>query len=240
MPKTTLTRKLPALLFVALGAQMLTASAASANGLLGLGILAPRPTAPPPAAQAPPATPAVPTVQEVEQKLDALHYDVGPIDGNADDQTASAVMAFQKVNGLERTGQLTDALKSQIMATQGNPPALVPGDTAPNKVEVDLNRQVLFLYENGSLSKILPVSTGTSRTPTPTGDYAVYRQDPGWETSPLGRLYNAQYFFKGYAIHGSPSVPAQPASHGCVRIPMSAAEWFPQHVQVGTPVHVVG
>jgi lipoprotein-anchoring transpeptidase ErfK/SrfK len=43
----------------------------------------------------------------------------------------------------------------------------------------------------------------------------------------------------GYAIHGALSVPAEPASHGCVRIPMTAAEWFPQHVAIGTPVHVL-
>jgi lipoprotein-anchoring transpeptidase ErfK/SrfK len=28
------------------------------------------------------------------------------------------------------------------------------------------------------------------------------------------------YFKGGFAIHGYPSVPAYPASHGCVRIPM--------------------
>jgi lipoprotein-anchoring transpeptidase ErfK/SrfK len=62
----------------------------------------------------------------------------------------------------------------------------------------------------------------------------------GWETSPLGRLYNSQYFVGGYAIHGSLSVPNYPASHGCVRLTMAAAEWFPEHVGIGTPVYVQG
>ena len=115
------------------------------------------------------------------------------------------------------------------MATSGVPAPLVPNSDA-NKVEIDLTRQVLFLYEGGSLSKILPVSSGTAETPTPTGSYRVYRQATGWETSALGRLYNSQYFVGGYAIHGSLSVPNYPASHGCVRLPMSAAEWFPDHV----------
>jgi lipoprotein-anchoring transpeptidase ErfK/SrfK len=176
---------------------------------------------------------------QVEQKLADLHYDVGPVDGTYDDQTRSAVMAFQKVYGLERTGNLTDPVTAQLMATSTNPPPLVPGDTAANKVEIDLRRQVLFLYEGGALSKILAVSTGTAKTPTPTGDFRIYSQSKGWETSPLGRLYNSQYFVGGYAIHGSPSVPAEPASHGCVRLTMSAAEWFPQQVTIGTPVHVL-
>jgi len=235
MKKTMLTRKLPAVVLALLGGQVALATGAGAAPSL-LNLLLPPP---PPAVSAPaPAAPAPPTPLQVEQKLEALHYDVGPADGQVDDQTASAVMAFQKVNDLERTGQLSDPLVAQIMATQASPGPLT-GDGAPNKVEIDLRRQVLFLYENGSLSRIFAISSGTSKTPTPVGDFAITRQVRGWETSPLGRLYNSQYFFRGYAIHGSLSVPAQPASHGCVRLTMTAAEWFPQHVTVGTPVHVL-
>ena len=236
MKRTTPTRALPAVLLVLAAAQVVSASAAgAAPGLLGLLF----PTPPPPASAQSPTQPAATTMLQVEQQLAALHYDVGLVDGHTDDQTVSAIMAFQKVYGLERTGGLTNAVTTQIMATRADPPALVPGDPAANKVEVDLGRQVLFLYELGTLSKILPVSTGTSRTPTPIGDFAVYRYDPGWHTSSLGRLYNAEYFVGGYAIHGSLSVPPVPASHGCIRIPMSAAEWFPDHVSRGTPVHVL-
>jgi len=75
---------------------------------------------------------------------------------------------------------------------------------------------------------------------TPTGAFKVYRQDSGWNEGPLGSLYNANFIVGGIAIHGSNSVPAQPASHGCIRIPMSAAEWFPSKARVGTPVYVTG
>jgi hypothetical protein len=75
---------------------------------------------------------------------------------------------------------------------------------------------------------------------TPGGSYGFYRQGRGWETGPLGSLYNPVYFNGGIAVHGSRSVPAQPASHGCIRIPMSVAEWFPGAVHIGMPVHVVG
>jgi lipoprotein-anchoring transpeptidase ErfK/SrfK len=142
------------------------------------------------------------------------------------------------VNGLARTGELNDALTTQIMATQGDPAPMV-GNGEPNRVEVSLAKQVLFLYENGSLTKILAVASGTSKTPTPTGTFRMYRFDPGWHTSSLGRLYNAEYFVGGYAIHGSTSVPAQPASHGCIRIAMHSAEWFPSHVTKGMQVVVL-
>ena len=234
MKNTTLIRKLPALLLTMAAGQLTFASAASAQGgLLGTGLFAPPPA--PPAAAA--ASPAAVTPSQVEQKLEALRYDVGPIDGNIDEASGHAIMAFQKVNGLARTGALTDDVKTQIMAAQGTPaPLLANGE--PNRVEVSLAKQVLFLYENGSLLKILSVSSGTPETPTPTGTFRMFRSEPGWHTSALGRLYNAQYFVGGYAIHGSTSVPAEPASHGCVRIPMNSAEWFPERVTKGTQVFV--
>lgn len=243
MNVTSALRRASLVVLVAAVVQVGSASAAVAapaapNLVTGLlqALTQPRPAAAP-AAPAPAPPPL--TMTQIEQKLASLHYDVGPVDGTYDDQTASAVLAFQKVYGLDRTGNLTDAVTAQIMATQADPPPLVPGDTSANKVEIDLRRQVLFLYEGGTLSRILPVSSGTSKTPTPTGDFRIYHQSQGWETSPLGRLYNSQYFVGGYAIHGALSVPSEPASHGCVRIPMTAADWFPQHVAIGTPVHIL-
>jgi peptidoglycan hydrolase-like protein with peptidoglycan-binding domain len=189
-----------------------------------------------------------PAVANLEQRLAALHYDVGAVDDVYDQNTAYGVTAFQKVTGMPRNGRATDDVVRALTTAQP-PPPLVPAGGA-NRVEIDLTRQVLFLYEGGTLTKILPVSTGSGerfcsegscrRAVTPSGSFAVYRQDRGWEKSPLGRLYNAQYFNGGIAIHGSPSVPATPASHGCVRIPMSASEWFPSHITLGTPVYVAG
>jgi len=192
-------------------------------------------------ASAAPAAPAGATelgAAQIEQRLAELRYDVGPVDGVIDARSSSAVMAFQKVYGLQRTGQLTDAVGAQILATRSAPPALVPGGGA-SRVEVDLRRQVLFLYEGNVLSSILPVATGTAATPTPTGTFRFYRYDPGWHTSRLGRLFNAVYFAGGYAIHGSGSVPAEPASHGCIRISLASAEWFPSRVSTATAVYVL-
>jgi len=238
MKTTSRPRKLAALILASFAGQLAMASAASAagGGLLGTGLFAP-PPAPAAAAPAVAATPAPPSLLQVEQKLAALGYDVGPVDGVGDDQTNSAVMAFQKVTGQPRTGVLDAVIPGQIMATSGSPAPIKP-DGEPSRIEVSLARQVLFLYEGGTLTKILAVSTGTSETPTPTGIFRVYRQDAGWHTSRLGRLHNAQYFVGGYAIHGSLSVPAQPASHGCIRIPMTASEWFPSHVTKGMQVIV--
>jgi lipoprotein-anchoring transpeptidase ErfK/SrfK len=66
----------------------------------------------------------------------------------------------------------------------------------------------------------------------------VYRQINGWRRSPLGLLYRPKYFSGGYALHGSTSVPAYPASHGCVRVNTRAMDHLWPRVPVGTPVWI--
>lgn len=187
-------------------------------------------------------------VQTLEAKLAELRYQVGPVDGVLDGETVHGVVAFQKVHGLPRTGRATDDILARVMAA-GIPGALMPGGGA-NRVEIDLKRQVLFLYKGGALYRTLDTSTGSGKrycvdgacatAVTPGGSFRVTRRINGWRTSRLGRLYNPLYFNGGIAIHGSPSVPAYPASHGCVRITMVAAGWFPGQVPNGTPVYVIG
>ncbi|MDQ2825592.1 MAG: L,D-transpeptidase family protein, partial [Actinomycetota bacterium] len=207
---------------------------------------APKVTTPPPAGLGSGST--GPAVLALQQRLVALHYWVGTPDGVFAQDTVYAVTAFQKVTGMSRTGRATDdVLKALETAT--TPAPLVPGGEA-HRVEVDIPRQVLFLYEGGSITEILPVSTGSMErfcsegycriAGTPTGAFHVYRQDTGWNDGPLGALYNANFIVGGIAIHGAQSVPATPASHGCIRIPMSAAEWFPAKARIGTPVYVTG
>jgi lipoprotein-anchoring transpeptidase ErfK/SrfK len=46
------------------------------------------------------------------------------------------------------------------------------------------------------------------------------------------------YFTGGYAVHGNPSVPPYPASHGCVRVPMWIADWMFETNDYGETVYV--
>ena len=185
-------------------------------------------------------------VKKIEQRLRELHYYVGTVDNEYDDNTAQGVTAFQKVHEMDRTGNV-DANTWNKMTTAKDPSPLVPGG-GERRVEVDVSRQVLFLYKGNKLSEIVAVSTGSEEpycengscgdAVTPRGDYRIYRQGSGWEYGALGALYNPSYFVGGFAIHGSNSVPPEPASHGCVRIPMSVAEWFPNEAPLDTPVYV--
>jgi peptidoglycan hydrolase-like protein with peptidoglycan-binding domain len=189
-----------------------------------------------------------PQVLDLEQHLTALHYDAGKVDGVFDSTTAYAVTAFQKVTGLARTGRATNDVLAAL-GTAASPAPLLPAGGA-NRVEVDIKRQVLFLYQGGALLRILPVSTGSGRrycvdgqcdyAVTPGGSFRVGWKMQGIRVSKLGELWNPLFFNGGIAIHGEPAVPAYPASHGCVRIPMASSLWFYQTVPVGEPVYVIG
>jgi lipoprotein-anchoring transpeptidase ErfK/SrfK len=123
------------------------------------------------------------------------------------------------------------------------------GEAQVKRIEVDLSRQVLSVIDaSGNVTKILPISSGSGkwyvsegerrRAITPKGRFRAYRKISGWRKSPLGLMYYPVYIVGGIAIHGSPSVPRRPASHGCIRIPMYAAKAFFDATPIGTPVVV--
>ncbi len=199
-------------------------------------------------APAPPPREGDPSVKALQQRLAGLGYDIGPIDGFAGSRTYYTIMAFQKVEGLKRTGEDSDALRDAL-AKASPPGPVVPGG-APNRVEIDLDRQVLLLWKGGALTRVLSVSTGSGEhycvdgecdtAITPTGTFRIGRKASGLEVSRLGELWDPMYFYGGIAIHGSPSIPGYPASHGCVRVPMYSSAPLYAEVPSGTLVYVVG
>ena len=182
-------------------------------------------------------------VKKVEARLSEMGYGSGPVDGVIDGVSRVALIAFQKWEGRKVTGQLSREDSDLIM----NATAPVPKDTGYRHVEVDLDRQVLVLTDaDGVVRRVLPVSTGSDRhyhekgmsgmAYTPRGRFRIYAKLSGWKKSPLGLLYYPSYFSDGLAIHGNPSVPQKPESHGCIRIPMSAAAEISRLLPVGTIV----
>jgi lipoprotein-anchoring transpeptidase ErfK/SrfK len=49
----------------------------------------------------------------------------------------------------------------------------------------------------------------------------------------------ACYWNAGWALHGYASVPAQPASHGCARLPLPEARIVYAFARIGTPLRVI-
>ncbi|HEV2760601.1 MAG TPA: L,D-transpeptidase family protein [Acidimicrobiales bacterium] len=195
----------------------------------------------------PSAAASLPKVLALQKRLAELGYDVGTPDGRWGARTTYSLMAFQKVEGLTADG--ADGPQTQAaLATASTPGPMVPGGAA-TRIEIDVARQVMFHWVNGSLARILTVSTGNNErycvdgecdvAVTPGGTFRIGRKAAGLEVAPLGELWWPMYFNRGIAIHGSPHVPAYPASHGCIRIPMYAAPTFYDEVGAGTRVHVL-
>ena len=186
-------------------------------------------------------------VVQIQSRLKADGYDPGPIDGQYGPAVQAAVRAFQSVNGLDGDG----VVGALTMAAFDNPKKIEPmrPDGPPDRVEVSVSRKLLVLYKDGAPVVVTHVSTG-SEIPfcengicgdavTPIGDFRAIQKIDGWENGPLGAMYNSVYFWPAYAIHGSPSVPAVGASHGCVRIPMHIAEYFPSMIKYGEAIYVM-
>lgn len=171
----------------------------------------------------------------LEQRLAAMKYAVGSIDGVFDEALRDAVRAFQKVEGLDRDGEAGPEVWQRLETAATPRPRLT---ASGNRVEVDLTRQVLLLISDNQVTKILPVASGAAGTRTPTGHYHIDRKLPYWRQSSLGLLYKPSYFVGGIAIHGSYSVPPYPASHGCVRVPYWATDALYPQLPVGMAVDV--
>jgi peptidoglycan hydrolase-like protein with peptidoglycan-binding domain len=182
--------------------------------------------------------------KEAERQLSDMGYWTGAVDGLFDPATRSALIAFQKWEGRPVTGRPT-LNELEAIRTSSYPKARELGY---EHVEVDVDRQVLLIVNDAGGVKVLPVSTGsgkpfieegeTSVAYTPRGRFIVYDKTAGWEKGALGSMYYSNYISGGVAIHGSPNVPIQPASHGCIRIPMFAAREMSKLLRLGTIVLV--
>jgi N-acetylmuramoyl-L-alanine amidase len=184
-------------------------------------------------------------ISEARELLNQLGYWVTPGAKGNDVSLRHALIAFQKIEGREPTGVWTIDELEALRGAQ-KPRAFESG--YPH-VEVDLHRQVLFVVDvRGVDLRILPISSAsgefftqggdTRQAITPTGRFKVYHKVEGWRKSPLGLLYYPNYIHYGIAIHGNPSVPSRPASHGCIRIPMFAAREFSKIASIGMVVIV--
>src|SRR5262245_36951108 len=175
-------------------------------------------------------------VADMLARLQALGYEVPSSTSEFGYDALESVYAFQKVEGLDRTG-VADAT---FWAHLDQPLVPKPRYALPSAhIEVDKTKQVLYVVRNGKVVHISPVSTaGLPGRFTPEGQFSIYRKVPGYDPSPLGILYKPMYFTGGYAIHGNPSVPPYPASHGCIRVPNFVIERLYDSEPYGETVYV--
>jgi lipoprotein-anchoring transpeptidase ErfK/SrfK len=125
--------------------------------------------------------------------------------------------------------------------------------TTTKKIVVDIGKQMLYAYDGKTLFMQEPVSTGLPATPTPHGTFEVYRKTPSrYMQGPVPGLSDQYYdlpgvpwdlYFtdQGGAIHGTywHNHFGEEWSHGCVNLPLDAAEKLYQWTPLGTPVIVI-
>lgn len=187
-----------------------------------------------------------PQVEFLQQRFAKGGFRPGDVDGEFGGATYQAVLAFQKHHGLERDGIFRPDdwdLLSQAATVRLREEA--------DRIEIDLGKQVLYLVDDHEVQAVLPVSSGnggtfvnytgsTVRAQTPEGKYSFYKERNYYHRSYLGAMYKPYYFRGGYAIHGSPSVPGYPASHGCVRVTNADMDFLREHLDLGMKVYVYG
>jgi putative cell wall-binding protein len=178
-----------------------------------------------------------PEVVDLQQRLRNAGYWVGAVDGVYGTLTHQAVMALQKTHGLARDGSYGPNTRAVL---ESNPARPSPRSGAGSGLvyEVDLNRQILMRVVNGNVEWIFNTSTGhgrvyefegrTYRANTTTGRHRIVRQIDGLREAERGQLWRPKYYdnTRGIAIHGATSVPAEPASSGCIRVTYAAMDFI--------------
>ncbi len=113
----------------------------------------------------------------------------------------------------------------------------------PKRVEINLGTQQIYAWQGSRLVMQSHISSGRNGR-TPAGDFRAgpfrarmhhstrYSNAPmPWSVQINGNLF----------IHGFTSVPTYPASHGCIRLPLTGlnpAKFFFEWVDNGTPVRI--
>jgi peptidoglycan hydrolase-like protein with peptidoglycan-binding domain len=201
-------------------------------------VLAPPPAPRPAAASAVPRMRGSMTVLQVQRRLVKLGYlPQGAATDEFDQRTLSAVIAFQKWEGLLRDGVPGPVTQAALLvAKRPKPRTAGPG----TRVEVLLDRQVALVIRAGRVLRTVHVSTGKRGFATPVGRHQVTRKSRrSWSVPYRVWLPWATYFVRGIAFHQAQNVPVTPVSHGCVRVTAADARWLYALTPVGTKVRVI-
>jgi hypothetical protein len=105
-------------------------------------------------------------------------------------------------------------------------------------VIVDLAAQQAHIYRDGVEIGLATISSGRRGYETPTGVFTILQKikdhrSRKYDNAPMP--YTQRLTWGGIALHGG-RVPGYPASHGCVRLPMTFSEALFKETSTGTTV----
>lgn len=146
------------------------------------------------------------------------------------------------VEGLETVGAKIEKDATSTRATLGERTLWV---SRPEKrVAISLDHQRMRAWQGRRLIFDSNISSGAKGMETPQG---LFTAGPIKGRMLISRKYNnaempwATQVHGNVLIHGSKSVPRSPASHGCIRVPLTGrnpARWFYEWISIGTPIQI--
>ena len=180
----------------------------------------------------------LPTIADVQRRLIQLKYlPSGAVTGKADYRTSQALMAFQAWNHLTRDGVAGVQTRKKLATASAPTPR--PESASGHYVEVYRSLGVVLCIDGGTLVRAVHCSTGRPGLATTAGTWSVYiKSTRFWSKEYSSWMPYASFFHNGEGLHGYGEVPAYPASHGCVRLPMPEAPWVYQFAYMGATVYV--
>ena len=136
-----------------------------------------------------------------------------------------------------------------------------------DSISINVAKREMQIYDNGRLVSRYKVAVGSSRTPTPRGEFSVEEklEDPYWcpgesiirklsedfrkffsrqrcmppgPRNPMGKY--AIRFADGYYIHTTPNESSigKAVTLGCIRVPHEAGEYIFENIDKGAPVYM--
>ncbi|MFF8838597.1 L,D-transpeptidase family protein [Streptomyces sp. NPDC015130] len=174
-------------------------------------------------------------VRELQARLRQLdHFDRAPT-GFYGTMTAGSVKAFQKKQGLERTGSVDRTTWERLLAASRKPTADELKPSTTNKLDtpdarcmtgrvlcISKESRTLAWMIDGRVVSSMDVRFGSENTPTREGTFSVGWKARKWTST----IYHtpmpyAMFFSGGQAVHYSSDFAARGyngASHGCVNV----------------------
>lgn len=198
-------------------------------------------------------SPSVKTAQTIMHKFS---LPTGVIDGYYGAHTAQGLCSFRYIARMPISRGNVDTTIMNTLKSYNAKYSSLSQIPAPSLngystyAVVQQHCQVMFYVENGHFARVIPVTTGMPGHSTPNGYYWMGGTHKGWYCSTMypescsyntagrfasvshyGNMYNMRYFRSGgYYVHGSTDIRTYPASHGCIRVPVSDSDWMYDHV----------
>jgi hypothetical protein len=199
--------------------------------------------------------------------LVARRFDRKPVDAQlslrnlrpyiAPEQPGRALLRRRAVRAI--VAALLTNRRGPIRLGQARVPATVTKRAFGPIIVIRRGSNRLYFYEGTRFRRRFGVATGQSIYPTPLGRFTIVVKwrNPWWYPpaspwarglkpvppgpgNPLGTRWMG-LSAPGVGIHGTPDAASigYSASHGCIRMHISEAEWLFDRVRIGTPVFIV-